>query len=140
MPEVSESVVIAAAPEEVFDVLTDPNRAPEWSSTARSASGPAELSVGDEFTIEGVFLGRSIDTTFTVREHERPTRYAYAATSPLRVAMAADLDEVDGGTRLVVAVDLDPGLIFAAAGPLLKRQMRKQLRGDLERLRSLLEG
>jgi carbon monoxide dehydrogenase subunit G len=139
MPEVSESVVIAASSQEVFDVLTDPNRAPEWSSTARTASGPSPVSLEEEFTIEGVFLGKTIETTFTVHEHERPTRYAYAATSPLRVAMAADLAEADAGTQVTVSIDLDPGLIFAAAGPLLKRQMRKQLRGDLESLRALLE-
>jgi uncharacterized protein YndB with AHSA1/START domain len=140
MPTVDRTITIDAPPEAVFDLLTDPNRAAEWSGAVRSGSGPHPTAVGETFEVEAAFLGATLTSTSDVVEHDRPTRYAYAATQPVALRMAADLAEAGGGTALTVTVDLDPGRLFAAAGPLLKRQMRKQLEGDLAQLKALLEG
>jgi carbon monoxide dehydrogenase subunit G len=139
MVQVDRTIHVGRPPEAVFDFLTDPHRAAEWSSTVSSASTDGEIDVGATFDVEARFLGQRLHMTCEVVEHERPSRYYYQADRPMRLVMGGTIEESDGGCELCVSVDVDPGKVFAVAGPLFKRQVRKQLEADLERLKDVLE-
>jgi uncharacterized protein YndB with AHSA1/START domain len=136
---VDRTVHVRRPPEVVFDFLTDPYRAAEWSGTVASASADEPIDVGVTFDVEAKFLGQRLHLTCEVTEHERPSRYYYQADKPMRLVMGGTIEEADGGCELCVSVDVDPGRVFAVAGPLFKRQVRKQLEADLERLKDVLE-
>ncbi|HVM20045.1 MAG TPA: SRPBCC family protein [Egibacteraceae bacterium] len=139
MARASQTVRIQRPAAEVFDALNDPELAPQWSSTVKSVDLSGPPKVGQTFTVEGSFLGVGVTMNCEVTDHDEPTRYAYRSQSPLRMTLESDLEAVDGETDLTMTVDVDPGRLFAAAGPLFKRQVRKQLEGDLKRLKALLE-
>lgn len=139
MPEVTRTVTIDQPIEHVFERLNDPEFAPQWSGTVESASAEGETHVGQTFEIEGNFLGKSVDMECEVTEHDPPNRYAYRSESPLKMTLSSELQEAGDGTEVAMTIDVDPGRIFAAVGPLFKRQIGKQLEKDLQRLKDLLE-
>lgn len=139
MPKVERTIQIERPVEEVFDLITDPDRAHEWSDTVRSVSADGEVDVGTSLMVEARFLGKSFESTYEVTEYDRPSRYAYTGDRPFKLTMSADLEESDGGTELRFMADVEPGLFFAAAGPLFKRQMKKQIESDMARFKDLAE-
>jgi uncharacterized protein YndB with AHSA1/START domain len=139
MPRVSRDVEINRPIGEVFEKLNDAEFAPEWSGTVDDAHTHGETEVGQTFTIQGGFLGVSVEMECEVTEHDPPHRYAYRADEPLRLSLESDLEEAGEGTRVEMTVDVDPVRLFSLAGPLFKRQIGKQLEQDLGRLKSLLD-
>jgi carbon monoxide dehydrogenase subunit G len=138
--EAGKRVRIDREPEAVFDLITDPNRAHEWSGIVRSGSIEEEMGEGTTFRLNARFLGKNIEMDYEVIAYERPTRYAYTGDDPLKMTMTTDIEDAGGATDLTVTIDVDPGRVFSLAGPIFKRQVRKQLDEDLGRLKRLLEG
>lgn len=139
MPKVELTIRVDKLVEEVFDALTDPDLAHRWSGTVNSATAHGPIDEGQTFTVEASFLGKSLDMDCEVTEYDRPRRYTYRSERPLKMTMSSRFTEADGATEVSTTVDVDPGMLFAAVGPLFKRRMRKQLEGDLERFKELLE-
>ena len=72
MIEVSSEVAIACSPDEVFTVIADMSRNPEWQSGMRSCewTSAPPLAVGSTYDQVASFLGREILTSFEVTEYE----------------------------------------------------------------------
>ena len=50
-----------------------------------------------------------------------------------------ELERVDEGTRVAIRATGSPGRFFGWATPVMARQVRKSIAGDLERLKACLE-
>ena len=134
------TIDIARPPEEVFAVLTDIERLPEWQSSAVSASVDGELRVGAIVGEQRRFMGRDIETKDEVTAYEPPRRFDLKSRGgPVSYEIHHALVPRNGGTRVRVDVDVKIGTMMRiAAQPMLKAAER-ELRSDFERLRELVE-
>jgi carbon monoxide dehydrogenase subunit G len=143
MPRVvtlEQTVEIARPAADVFAFLTDVERLPEWQSTVSEVSVEGPLAEGTRIHDVREFMGRRAASTLEVSQLENPHAFALRVVEgPVRYEIDHELEEHEGRTRVTVRARAEvPGLLGLAARPLLKGAER-QLRADLERLRSVLE-
>lgn len=103
---VTRSIVVAAPPDRVFDLLADPRAHPlfDGSGTVRRVvSGPARLSDGARFGVR-MRLGLPYQVVNTVREFEEGRRIAWSHFG--RHRWRYELEPVDGGTRVTETWDM----------------------------------
>src|SRR3978361_2398777 len=138
---VSDSVVVAATPEQVFDLLADPRRHPEidGSGTVRSAMrGPSRLSLGAQF---GMRMRRGLPYLIrnTVVEFEENRRIAWRHFG--RHVWRYALEPVADGTRITETFDWSTALVPQAIELMQFPKSNLQgIRGTLERLRARFAG
>ena len=145
MPRVEESIVLERPAEEVFAFVTTPENDRLWSSTAveRSRDTEEPLRVGSRIRAVDKFLGRQIESTLEVTEHEPPRRSSIRVHGPLAASGSYVLESEDGGTRFRWILEAEPGLGRLYLGrftdPLVVMIFRRRLRRDLRRLKDALE-
>ena len=136
------SVVIDRPVEDVFAVLTDPEKQPEWSSATLEATktSPGPVDVGSRARFVAKFLGRRIENESEVTEFEPNRRFTADAKSgpfPFRIAMT--FTPVDPGTRVDLTIEAEPGGFFRIAEPLFVSLGKRQFESDLATLKDLME-
>jgi uncharacterized membrane protein len=142
MLDVTQSVTIAQPVQVVYDLITDVEATPRWSSAivqiVRDSSGP--LVVGDTFTEEATLLGRVLRTVKSVTELEPGAVYAEEARGGvLPHAVRITLRTAGKGTLLTFRLTGNPGRAAKLYGPLLGRALRAQISADLTSMKRLLE-
>lgn len=140
MPHFDLTIDIARPPGEVFAALTDIERLPQWQSSAVSAAAEGELGVGTIIGEQRRFMGRDVTTKDEVTAYEPPHRFdVKSRTAPVQYEIHHTLQPAGSGTQLRVDVDVKVGTMMRiAAQPALKAAER-ELRGDFERLKDMLE-
>lgn len=137
------SVEIAASPAEVFAVLADVRRLPEWQTgcTGVTIESDGPVARGTRFRQEITFAGRKGEQDVEVVELE-PDRVLtlQVLTGPLPVRARHTLEPYAGGTRLTVVMEGDLGPLGRLAGPVVRRAAEHQFRGWFRRLKALVEG
>lgn len=105
----SESRVIAAAPQRLFDIVADPAMHPviDGSGTVRAVrvGGPARLALGSEFGMD-MKIGASYRITNTVVEFDEPTTIAWRHFNGH--VWRYQFQTVDGGTLVTEQWDARP--------------------------------
>ena len=97
----SDSVIVAAAPDRLYALVSDVTRMGEWSPQCRACwwdegAGPA---VGSWFTGRNVAAGRTWETRSQVVAADPGREFAWEVNDGW-VRWGFTLDAVDGGTRL----------------------------------------
>ena len=137
------SVVIDRPDEEVFAVISDFSRNPEWQRGMRSAQWTTEppIQVGSTYQQVARFLGRDVITAFEVIAYE-PNRsvtiQSRQSSFPITVTRSVEPLGPDR-SRVSAHIVGKPGRFFRLFGPLLRLLAERSVRGDYERLRGLLE-
>jgi carbon monoxide dehydrogenase subunit G len=137
------STEIAKPIHEVWEYLTDPEHVPEWQSSAvashQISDGP--LGVGARLEDERRFLGRRARSEVEVTEYEPERLFTlHGLSGPVRFTVRHRLADQDGGTRLDVEAEADPGSgIGRLARPMIERAAAHELKADFARLKQLLE-
>lgn len=139
MESFEESRVAQASPEQVFAVLTDPDRGTEWSALAKEVRAEGPPGEGRTLFIKGAMLGVTLDMEQTVHTYEAPTRYGWSGTRPFASDITFELTPEGDGTRITAHVQADPGKVFPVGKRLVMRTFRKQFGSDLDRLVKLVE-
>jgi uncharacterized membrane protein len=141
--KLTSSVEIDRPPEEVFAVISDFSRNPEWQKGMKSARWTSEppARVGSTYEQVARFLGRDVVTIFEVTAHEpgrSVTIESRESSFPITVTRSV---EPLGPDRSKVNAHIvgEPGRFFKLFGPLLRTMAERSVRGDYERLRRLLE-
>ena len=143
--KVEHSTVIAAAPDELFDVVTDPKRLEEWVTIHERLvkAPPGALRKGSKLTQELKLAGRCFTVHWTVAESDRPRRVVWRGRGPIHseASVTYQLEPNHAGTRFSYTNDyhLPGGPLGKMAGPLVKRVTKRELEASLERLRALVE-
>jgi carbon monoxide dehydrogenase subunit G len=145
MPHVEEEIVIDRPPEDVFAFVTTPENDSEWLSTTverqREKEGP--IVVGSRIRAVDKFLGRRIESTLEVTEHEPNARSTIRLEGPISARATYVLQPEDGRTRFRWIMDADPGLgglyLGKITDPLVTFVFRRRVRSDLRRLKETLE-
>jgi len=120
MTQIRKTIQVDAPREEVFTLLTDLDRLPDWSAiTLATHDAPAQpTSKGNTFRQSLRVVGRQLDTDWTATELDRPRHVAYEAKGPAgaRLRMAQSVEVASDGCRVSFEVDYElPG--GAVGGP-----------------------
>lgn len=139
--DVPVTALIERTPADVAAYAMDPANDTTWIGGIREVRWVTEppLRPGSRVRRLAGFLGRSVDYVLEVTElvpGERVVMRSVEAPFPMVVTytFAAEGD----GTRAGVRVQGGSGPMFGIAGPLMAWQVRRNLRGDLARLRRLM--
>jgi Polyketide cyclase / dehydrase and lipid transport len=145
MPHVSELVRIERPAEEVFEFVTTPENDRQWMGTAveRRPEPEGPLHPGARVQAVDRFLGRRIESTFVVIEHEPNARSAIRLEGPIAAEGVYELRSINGGTLFHWTLDAKAGLGGLFLGrftdPLVILLFRRRMRFDLRRLKQTLE-
>jgi uncharacterized protein YndB with AHSA1/START domain len=84
MAKIDKSIEVNASGTDVFDVLTDLDRLPAWSTITVETHGTPRQPIeqGDTFEQTLRILGRTIQAQWRVVELDRPRRVAYETEAP----------------------------------------------------------
>ena len=140
MIRIEHSLEISRPPEEVFALLVDLDRLPDWQSSAIEARSDGPLELGSIVHEKRRFLGRELADELEVVAFDPPRRLALRSQSgPLRLTVDHELEPNGGGTRLTVIASGKPGGMMKLAGPMIERTAGEEIRSDFARLKELLE-
>jgi uncharacterized membrane protein len=140
---VEESIEINRPLQEVFDYVSDVGNYPEWMAHAlevlKDTEGPPQQK--DRFIVAIKSVGRRFETPYDRTSYEANRQYAdQAVGGPIPdQRLDCTFQEVPGGTRLMRAVEAEPGGLLKLLEPLQKRAAERQLRKDLQTLKDVLE-
>jgi carbon monoxide dehydrogenase subunit G len=136
------SVDIDRPVHEVWEYLIEPEHVPEWQSSAVSAhkvsDGP--IGVGAKLEDERRFLGRRATSEVEVSEFEPERLFTlHGISGPVQFTFRHRLEGHEGGTRLHVEAEADPGGVGRFMRPVIERAAEHELKGDFARLKAILE-
>ena len=140
--DVTATETIAADPDRLFAYATDPRNDPVWIGGISEAEllGDPPLEKGSSVRRVASFMGKRIEYVLEVVGLDPGERLAMRSIrSPFPMAVTYSFEPGDGGTRMAIRVEGDPGGVYRLAGPLLPGMVRRSVAKDLRRLRAILE-
>ena len=145
MPQVSESVEIAAAPAEAFTFVADaPGRATTFITGLNRISNisPVEPGVGQGWDYEFNWFGLVITGTSRCTRYEKPSLYEFRTLTGNPSTWTYRFEPNGGGTRLTLDVEYELPTNqlarFASAG-VIEKMNRDRAREIVHNLKALLE-
>ncbi len=143
MIHLQHEIVVDRPVSEVFSYVTDVSNLPEWQGGVLEARQESEgaVGVGTRFAEVRKFLGRRIESTLEVTEHEPDRIFSLKVTSgPVPFEVRHTFEAADGGTRIRIEGEAEPGGFFKMAEPLVGRQATRTFEHDFATLKDVLEG
>jgi len=141
--EIETSASIARPADEVFDVLADMARNPEWQQGMQSCewTSTPPVAVGSTYDQVARFLGKEIRSSFEVVEFEPGRRIGIETTSgPMPIHVTRSVEPIgDTQCRVSATVRGDSSGVFRIAEPLMRPLVARSVRQDYDRLKELLE-
>jgi len=127
---------------QVFLFVATPENDFQWQygtlASAQISSG--EVGMGTLFRAVGHLMGRRIEALYEVTAFEPNKRYGFKAVSgPVESHTLYTFEMLDGGTKLHLSTETDPGDLFKPGDTIVGRQFRKQYKENLAMLKSILE-
>jgi uncharacterized protein YndB with AHSA1/START domain len=127
-------------PEDVFALLTDIARLPEWQASAVSAAAEGPMGEGTRIRETRRLLGREYRVVHEVVAFDPPHRFVVQSVeSPLPLTVAHTLEPSGGGTHLEVVGEAKPKGMLRFAAAAAAKTAEGEFRRDFERLKELLE-
>jgi uncharacterized protein YndB with AHSA1/START domain len=138
--QLQASIEIRAPAERVFEVVSTPERLPEWNEAVLDArrSTPGSVGPGARAEMRGRVLGQAIASETEVVAFEPPLLFATKAVRGPRLHTTFRLARQASGTRLDVELRGEPPG-GALGGLVAERILRTQLTRSLQQLRTLCE-
>jgi len=134
---------IARARGDVAAFAADPDNATSWYKNIVSVEWETEppLAVGSRLRFVARFLGRTLEYTYEVTEHDPGHRFVMGtAQGPFPMETTYTWDDAGAGTtRMTLRNQGEPAGFSKLSAPLLVRAMHRANEADLARLKRLLE-
>jgi uncharacterized protein YndB with AHSA1/START domain len=129
MPTITESLIIARPPEEVFDAASDPEKQlmwdPEFTQSVEKLT-PGPLSRGSRYRGKFKQFGTM---EYEFADFERPKRFSHLTMMPMgEMSHTFTFEQVPEGTRLTQEGRLKPRLLGRIMWPMMSRMLRKRFR------------
>ena len=131
--KIEERIEIARPPEDVYAVLADLKRGPEWQ--------PSLVRVDVERGIEvRRVAGQERKASFEVTRNEAPRLFEIVSRGgPVRASATFELTPNGAGTRVDLTLVLGLSGPLRFAGGMVRGRAEREARENLERLKALLE-
>ena len=131
--KVEEQIEIDRPPEEVYAVVSDLERGPEWQ--------PSLVRVDVEGGTEvRRIAGHERESRFEVTRAEPPRLFEIVShASPVRAWATFELEPAGAGTRVRFSLVLELSGALRFAGPVVRGRAEREARDNLERLKKLVE-
>ena len=142
--DVRPQVRIGRSRSDVAAYMFDPRNDLEWTGgiTASHPAQPGPLVTGARVERTARFLGRSFTYSYLVTAHDPDRLVELEVQRPFPMLVRYELADAEGpelATIAAIRATGNPGRFFGWATPLLRRQVRRSISADLERLRTRLE-
>lgn len=141
MLKVEATTVIDRPIEDVFEVLSNVENNPKWSSAflevTKTSDGP--IGVGTTWRGVGKFLGKRTEVEIEEVEYEPNRKVTQKSVSPFPANQQMSFESEGGGTRVNLIFEADPGGYFKLAEPLLVGMGKRNIEGELANLKDLME-
>ena len=138
MVDVTVKMEIDAPPGKVAAIMFDAERDPQWIGGAKKTQKltPGPCGVGTKVRRDGAFLGRSFSWTTEVTEFtpERLVRMKHIA-GPFKGGVDYSIEPQGRGSEVIIRNYGEASFWF----PFMATMMRASVRGDLGRLKTLVE-
>lgn len=141
--DVTVTTTIEAPRDQVASYVVDNRNDLAWIGGISESEllGDPPIGVGSRVRRVASFMGRRIEYVNEVTRLEPGLVLEMRSVkSPFPMEITYAFEDVAGGrTRASVRVQGDPSTLYRLAGPLLSRQVKKNVQADLERLKDILE-
>ncbi len=141
MPTVSQSLDIPAPAEKVWAVATDFSRYGEWNVTHTGfPDGPPTAEPGSTFKENITIMGMPGQASWTVAEHEEPTRTVWNGEGPMGITLGTKLELARNGESTLVSIEVsfDGGPLAGPLGASVAASAERGAVESLERLKGLV--
>lgn len=143
MVDVRREAVIRRPVDEVAAYAADPSNAPAWYANIRSVTWETDLplAVGSRVRFQARFLGRDLEYSYEVVEHDPGRRLVMrTAQGPFPMETTYLWEPVgENATRMTLRNRGEPAGFSKLAAPLMAPAMRRANTKDLAALRRILE-
>lgn len=139
--DISAETVIQRPRDVVAAYVTDPANDMTWIGGVVESKKLTDgaLRVGSRVARTAKFLGREINYTTEVTDFEEGRLLAMKADKPFPMQITYEFEEKEAGTLARVRVQGEGSGFFSIASPLLAPMVRRNVSGDLQRLKAALE-
>lgn len=143
MAAVTESVEIARSPEDVFAYIDELDRHGEWQEaildTKLVTEGPTRI--GTRATDTRKVPGGTRAVTYEITAHDPPRRSSFRGVDgPIRPVGTVTVEPAgEGRSRVTIEIDFEGHGIGKLLVPLVRRDARKRIPPDQQRLKQRLE-
>ncbi|MHA1945592.1 MAG: SRPBCC family protein [Candidatus Hodarchaeales archaeon] len=143
----SATVRINKPVEEVFSFITNVKNNDRWVEGASETKliTDEEVNIGSTFEGNYSYSGKIHKIGYEVVKYSSPDHFGVKSThGPFPFENWLDLKNVEGQTEITNTIDAGPdhwvtSIMFILLKPLLKRQMSKQMKKELDNLKAILE-
>jgi len=141
---VSQSVVIKATPEEIFQFVIMPSNEPKWRlksvNSGLRTEGPMQVGAVGYSTAE-TGRGKQDTVDWKVTKFDNNTHATWEwCTGPIEGTGGYLVEEVDGGTRVTLEAHVRmPGLAGWLMSPVVKLMGSNMNKADVENLKKVIE-
>ena len=144
MPMIEESIVIGRTREDIRAFLDNPENEPVWQSNLVELTklDEGDPQVGTRYRGVVKVAGRRVEWTAELVEWDDLAFYNLRSIeSSIGFEMRHEFDEVPDGTRMTIRQEIAPfgGFFGKLADPLVTRMYARDVRGNLETLKDVLE-
>ena len=142
--QASASIIVQRPIEEVFHAFLNPETFTEWFAMAeeiRDFSGHP-IHVGTTYKGVGRVMGQEIINAAEITEYEPPHHVVVTTDSPIISGrnIMNFARTAEGHTHVSIQLDGEAaGMLARVALPILKGQIQKQMHGDLQRFKKMVE-
>jgi uncharacterized membrane protein len=139
---VSDSVVIAKPVPEVFAFVADHENLPAWTVGVKQARRVTEgpPASGSRYRMAGKLLGQSIEVTYQITRFDPGRGFDATMSSPVfGFSEQYRFESAGAGTRVSMTATITTQGLFRLIRPVLLAGVRRQVKADHRRLKSVLE-
>ena len=130
---IEERIEIARPPEDVYALVADLERGPEWQPSL------VRVDVGRGTEVRRI-AGQEREASFDVTRNEAPRLFEIVSHArPVRAWATFELTPVEHGTRVDLSLVLELAGALRLAGGMVRGRAEREARENLERLKALLE-
>jgi uncharacterized protein YndB with AHSA1/START domain len=140
--ELRHSITIGRPPDEVFDLVGNPDNDTKWGTLIAESRqvSPGSVSVGTQFEQMATFLGARLAAEIEVTEYETDRRLCYRVSRPVSIEHCRTVEPAASGTLLTFVTSVEFGSTFRLPESFLRQIGRRQLEADMDDIKALMEG
>lgn len=144
MPTTEETILIDRDPQAVWDFMEDPSTETLWQTNTveyeQLDDGPVEEGTKNRGVTK--VAGKRVEWTAVITEHDPPARLAFRSVdSPIEFEGWYTVEAVGDATRVTYHIESPTygGFFGKLAEPLVNKLYSRDVKGNLENLKEILE-